>query len=148
VFDFVVRYLGFLKHIPLLPHMFDAGLKISLIFGRWQILDYLDEIENEVLSWDNTSSHLHKYGGIQFDINKKEIGHIHGNGLLDILFSKEMKLKFVSAGRVKEHHIFKNSGWISFYIKTQDDKKFAIELLKLSYINKSNTIAQHSITQP
>ncbi|CAN5455786.1 hypothetical protein BH09BAC3_BH09BAC3_15190 [soil metagenome] len=133
MFDFVVRYLGFLKHVPVLPHLFDAGLKIGLIFGKGRVLDYLDDIENEVLSWEKTSTQLHKYGGLQFNLDKVEIGHVHGNGLLDILFSKEMKLKFVGEGRVKEHHIFKNSGWISFYILTAEDKRLAIELLRCSY---------------
>jgi Family of unknown function (DUF5519) len=140
VFDFVVKYFGFLKHVPLLPHVFDALLKISMIFRNSQILDYLDEIENEVLSWEKTSAYLHKYGGIQFNFDKKEIGHIHGNGLLDILFSKEVKVKFVQEGRVKEHHIFKDSGWISFYIRTTEDKQFAIELLRQSYVNKSRAL--------
>ncbi|SRR5258706_73314 len=136
MFNFIVKYLGFLKHVPLLPHLFDAFMKIALLIYHKDILDYLDEIENEVLSWKKTSAHLHKFGGIQFNLNGKEIGHIHSNGLLDILFSKEVKMQFVKEGRVNEHHIFKNSGWISFYIRTIDDKNLAIELLRRSYIKK------------
>jgi hypothetical protein len=36
-------------------------------------------------------------------------------------------------GRIQHHHSFKNSGWVSFYIKTEDDKEYAISLLKLGY---------------
>ena len=137
VFDFVVRYFGFLKHIPLLPHVFDAMLKIVLVWRHSEIASYLDEIEDEVLSWNEISLRMHKYGGIQFDINKREIGHIHGNGLLDILFSREDKTRFLEGGRVQEHHVFKNSGWVSLYIRTREDKDLAIGLLRYSYGKKA-----------
>jgi hypothetical protein len=35
--------------------------------------------------------------------------------------------------RVKHHHVFKNSGWISFYIENEADAAYAVELLKLAY---------------
>ena len=136
MFDFTIKYFGFLKRVPLLPHLFDAMMKIEKLVTGKNTLDYIDEIETEVLSWEKTSTHLHKFGGIQFDVRGKEIGHIHSNGLLDILFNKEIKEQLVKDGRVKEHHSFKNSGWISFYIRNADDKKLALELLKRSYLLK------------
>ena len=135
----VVKYLGFLKHVPLLPHLFDGLLKIGLLISNKAVLGYLDEIENEVLSWKQTSLQLHKYGGIQFNLGGREIGHIHGNGLLDILFSKDIKAQLIKGGRAKEHHIFKNSGWISFYIRTHDESLVAIELLRESYKRSSGS---------
>ena len=136
MFDFTVKYFGFLKHIPLLPHVFDAIMKMEKLFTRKDVLNYIDDIESEVLSWRNTTTHLHKFGGIQFDVAQKEIGHIHSNGLLDILFTKEIKEQLIREGKAKEHHTFKNSGWISFYIRSEEDKKFALDLLKHSYLMK------------
>src|SRR5437773_1499965 len=133
MFDIVVHRFGFLKHVPLLPHLFDAMLKITTYFNNKRILDYVDEIESEVLTWQDTSIRFHKYGGIQFDTAKKEIGHIHGNGLLDVLFSREVKMQYIQAGRVQEHHVFKDSGWVSLWVRDDDDKKLAVELLRRSY---------------
>lgn len=138
MFNITIKYFGFLKHIPLLPHLFDAFMKIGILFSNKNILDYIDDIETEVLLWDNTNAHLHKFGGIQFDVNKKEIGHIHSNGILDILFSREIKAQLIKEGKAKEHHTFPNSGWITFYIKTREDKTIAIELLKYSYSRNCN----------
>ena len=143
MFNFIVRYFGFLKHIPLLPHVFDAMLKIVLVLRHSEIASYLDEIEDEVLSWNEISLRMHKYGGIQFDINKREIGHIHGNGLLDILFSREDKARFMAYGRVQEHHVFKNSGWVSLYIQTSEDRDLAIQLLRYSYAKKAESTKGH-----
>jgi uncharacterized membrane protein YcgQ (UPF0703/DUF1980 family) len=133
MFDFIVNRFGVLKHIPLLPHLFDALLKLGLLISNKRVLDLMDEIEQEVLSWKNTSMQIHKYGGIQFNCGKNEIGHIHGNGLLDILFSRAIKSQFLKEEKVLDHHTFKNSGWITFPIKTIEDKESAIELLKYSY---------------
>src|SRR4051812_5917114 len=125
MFNLTVKYLGFLKHIPVLPQVFDAMMRIEKFFSNKNVLGYMDEIEEEVLSWQNTSVHSHKFGGTQFDICNKELGHIHGNGLLDILFNKEIKSALVDKGIVKEHHVFKNSGWVSFLIRSEEDKKQA-----------------------
>ena len=133
MFDFALKYFGFLKHIPLFPHLFEAWMKIEKTVTDKNIPDYLDEIEKEVLLWERTSARIHKFGGIQFDVNKKEIGHIHSNGLLDILFTREIKNELIKNGKVKDHHVFKNSGWISFRIRKEEDKKTAIALLEKSY---------------
>jgi hypothetical protein len=140
VFDFTVKYLGFLKHVPLLPHVFETMLKVKTFVSNRSVLDYLDDIENTVLSWNRTSMHLHKFGGTQFNFNNKEIGHIHGNGLLDVPFSKSIKEQVIieSNGRVKEHHIFKKSGWISLHIQNELDKKLAIQILMRSYEDKAS----------
>lgn len=134
MFDFVVKYLGFLKNIPLLPHLFESGLKVATALASPKVLNYMDEIETEVDSWDNISISNHKYGGIQFNKNGSEIGHIHGNGLLDIPFNKKIKNEIIKEGKLKDHHIFKNSGWSSFYIHTNEDKDYAIKLLRESYL--------------
>src|SRR5690349_1481899 len=101
MFDFIVNRFGILKHIPFLPHLFDALLKIGTFISNRNALDYVDDIEKEVLRWENTSLQTHKFGGIQFNVNGKELGHIHGNGFLDILFSKRIKAELISSGKVK-----------------------------------------------
>ncbi|HWA34971.1 MAG TPA: luciferase family protein [Cyclobacteriaceae bacterium] len=133
MFDFVVKYFGFLKHVPGLPHFFDSFLKIHTSLSDSSVLDYCDEIENEVLLWDRMSVSTHKFGGVQFNLGSKEIGHIHGNGLLDILFNREIKNRLLVTGRVSDHHVFRDSGWVSVWIRKSEDKLLAIELLRQSY---------------
>ena len=135
--EFIIKYFNFLKDIPLLPQIVDGFVKLNTFLFNREILEYTDEIEKKVLSWEGTSLKMHKYGGIQFDVKNKEIGHIHSNGLLDILFKREIKLQLIKEGKVKDHHSFSKSGWISFYIKTETDKKYALELLEYSYILKN-----------
>jgi hypothetical protein len=136
MFEFVVRYFSFLKNIPSLPQIFDGLTRLNTFIFKREILNYMDEIERKVLSWEGTSLKIHKYGGIQFDVNDKEIGHIHSNGLLDVLLKREIKAQLIKEGRVENHHTFGQSGWISFHIKNEQDKKYAIELLEYSYFLK------------
>jgi Family of unknown function (DUF5519) len=132
MFEFVVTYLGFFKRVPLMAQLFDALLKIETFFFNREILDYIDDIETEVLSWSNTSVHVHKFGGIQFNLGNEEIGHIHGNGLLDVLFDRKIKSQLLVEGKVSDHHTFKKSGWITFRIESEVDKQYALDLLKYS----------------
>ncbi|MFZ3196051.1 MAG: luciferase family protein, partial [Bacillus mycoides] len=41
--------------------------------------------------------------------------------------------ELVSQGLVKPHHVLPESGWISYYIKSEDDIPFAIELFRMQY---------------
>lgn len=36
-------------------------------------------------------------------------------------------------GKIKNHHLFKNSGWISFYLHNKQDVAYACHLLKKVY---------------
>ncbi len=136
MFDFVVRNFGFLKHVPLLPHIFDSMLKLCTFVFKRHLLDAFDRIEGEVLSWKGATISIHKYGGMQFNVHKKEIGHLHSNGLLDVLYSRKIKKMMMEEGRISNHHLFKKSGWISFYIVRPEDEAYAIKLLMLSYSRK------------
>ena len=133
MFLFVARYLGCLKFIPGLAILFDPLLNLWTFLCQPRLLDWMDEIEKEVLTWDGTTSSIHKYGGLQLNYQGKEIGHIHSNGLLDMLLSRKIKEQLMQDPRVKDHHTFTNSGWISFYIHTEQDAGYALELLKLGY---------------
>ncbi|PJJ84930.1 hypothetical protein CLV57_1952 [Mucilaginibacter auburnensis] len=137
MFNFVVKYLGFLKHVPGLALLFDVLLKVITLFTNPELLDLIDEIELEVQQWPGVSKKLHKYGGVQFDLKEIEIGHIHGNGLLDMILNRDFKRQLISDGKIRDHHTFRKSGWISFHIKTESDKDYAIQLLKIGYALKS-----------
>ena len=114
---------------------------MQILVSKPHLLHVFDSVENEVLSWKDTTVGIHKYGGLQFNVHKKEIGHLHSNGLLDVVYSRKVKTMLMKEGRVNHHHLFEKSGWISFYIASAEDEVYAIKLLKLSYSTK--TVHQH-----
>jgi hypothetical protein len=93
----------------------------------------MEKIQQTVAAWEGVSSHPHRFGGIEFRLGKRELGHLHGNYLLDIPFPWNVRNELVESGRVAPHHILPESGWISFYIRRNEDVDEAIKLLNLSF---------------
>jgi hypothetical protein len=92
-----------------------------------------EQIHNAVLSWSGVTAHTHRFGGTEYRLGRREIGHVHGEYLMDIPFPKRVRNELVAAGLAEPHHILPDSGWISFYIKDADDVERAIALLRRSY---------------
>ena len=90
-------------------------------------------ITAEVISWPGVSVQPHRFGGVEYVIGRREIGHIHGDRLADIPFPKKVRDAIIAAGRAQPHHILPESGWISFYIRQELDVEQAIALLRDSY---------------
>ena len=92
-----------------------------------------EPIHASVTSWVGVEAHPHRFGGTEFMIGKREIGHIHGDWLVDIPFPTKVRDQLIAAGRAEPHHILPDSGWISFYLRQEADVDRAIALLRMSY---------------
>jgi hypothetical protein len=90
-------------------------------------------IHDAVLSWPGVTEHPHRFGGTEYRLGRRELGHVHGDSLVDIPFPKNVRNEIVAAGRAEPHHILPESGWISFYLKEPAHIDSAIELLHLSF---------------
>jgi len=84
-------------------------------------------------TWDGVQSRPHRFGGIEFHIGKREIGHLHGDYLLDIPFPMNVRDTLIASGRVERHHVLPHSGWISLHLHRESDVDDGIALLRLSY---------------
>ncbi len=90
-------------------------------------------ITEAVTSWANVTVQPHRFGGVEYVIGKREIGHIHGDHLVDIPFPKKVRDEIVAAGRAQPHHILPETGWVSFYLRQEADVEQAITLLLESF---------------
>ncbi len=90
-------------------------------------------IEKAVKAWNGVTAHPHRFGGIEFRLGKRELGHIHGDSLVDIPFPMKIRSQLIAEGVVQKHHVLPESGWISFFVRTEGDIEKAIELLRISY---------------
>src|SRR5205085_2473077 len=91
-------------------------------------------IQSEVESWAGITSGPHQFGAIEFLLNGAEIGHLHGDHLLDVAFSKPVRNALIAEGRAEPHHIMPESGWVSFRLRQPQDADQALWLLRLSYL--------------
>ena len=90
-------------------------------------------IEAAVLTWPGVVAQPHRFGGTEFVLGKREVGHVHGDRLLDIAFPKPVRNEVVTAGLAEPHHILPDSGWVSFHIRKEEDVDAAVALLRRSY---------------
>ncbi len=90
-------------------------------------------IDNAVQIWRDVALRPHRFGGTEYLLGRREIGHVHGDSLVDIPFPKKVRDELVTAGRAEPHHILPKSGWVSIYLGQPSDVDRAIELLHLSY---------------
>ncbi|MEW9701237.1 luciferase family protein [Paenibacillus sp. SI8] len=88
---------------------------------------------DQLLTWPEVIQQPHRFGGIEFQFRGKEIGHLHGDYLVDLLLPKAVRDQLVASGRAEPHHMFPDSGWVSVYLKSNEDVHRAIELLRLKY---------------
>ena len=90
-------------------------------------------ITQTLSSWEGVSTAPQRFGGVEYRLGTREIGHIHGDSLVDIPFPKKIRDEIVNASLAEPHHILPDTGWVSFYLRTEADVQKAIELLKRSY---------------
>lgn len=94
------------------------------------------QIRAAVLTWE----------GVEYRLHKREIGHVHGNRLVDLPLPKPIRDELVAAGLAEPHHIRPQSGWVSFYIRQPADIERAIGLLRRSY--ELAVVQQHEREAP
>jgi len=56
------------------------------------------QITKAVLDWQGVEAHPHRFGGIEFRLGNQEIGHVHGDFLVDIPFPSRVRQEVVAAG--------------------------------------------------
>ena len=132
IFKFVVKRLRWLARVPALPQVFDAGLVLATMLLDRSRLRAMEVFEKAACCRDAIQRHPHRFGGIGFFLETTEIGHLHGNGLLDLFIGKSNQTEEVRAGRALPHHVFPESGWVSFWLRTPADVGPALELFELA----------------
>jgi hypothetical protein len=90
-------------------------------------------ITQTLASWEGVSTAPHRFGGVEYRLGTREFGHIHGDHLVDIPFPKKVRDEIVNAGLAEPHHILPETGWVSFYLREENDVQNAIALLRRSY---------------
>ena len=92
-----------------------------------------ETIQGELLSWDGVTAAPHRFGGVEFLLGRRELGHLHGDRLADLPFPRRVRDELVESGRARPHHVLPDSGWVSVRISGPDDVTNVLELFRLSY---------------
>jgi len=93
---------------------------------------WMTDLVNEISSWPGISICEHRFGGIEFRLGQRELGHVHDFGIVDIPFTVTIRDALVRSGLARRHRWLPNSGWST--ISAMDDTDRAIKLLRLSFL--------------
>jgi len=92
----------------------------------------IEAIRNAVTSWDRVAIHEHRFGGIEFRLGPRELGHLHGS-FADLPFPRRERDELIAAGRASPHNVLPNSGWITAPTRTAAEVAEVIELFRRNY---------------
>jgi hypothetical protein len=90
-------------------------------------------ITNVVESWWGVSTYPHRFGGVEFQAGGRELGHLHGDHLADLLLPKAAHDQAIAEGTAQPHHVLPDSNWVSVYIRSSRDIQAVIDLLRAAY---------------
>jgi hypothetical protein len=124
--------LKWLGRIPGAPQIFDAVLLAATALFRPACLRSISAIESAVRGWPEVRVGVHRFGGMGFFFRGRESSHIHGNGLLDCFVGQANRDRLIASGRALPHHLFPQSGWISFWVRDEEDVEAALELIRIA----------------
>jgi luciferase-like monooxygenase len=90
-------------------------------------------IVREVSAWPNVTVQPHRFGGVEFRVGRRELGHLHGSRWADLPFPVRVRDELIAAGRAEPHHVLPESGWITVRIRSDRDVAHVIELFRMNY---------------
>lgn len=90
-------------------------------------------IHEEVTTLEEIVYAPHRFGGTEYRVGHREVGHVHGDSLVDIPFPLPVRDELVNSGEAEPHHILPKSGWVSIFLRNPADLDRAIRLLRRSY---------------
>ena len=91
------------------------------------------QITREVAAWPGVTIAPHRFGGVEFLLGRRELGHLHGHRLADLPFPVRVRELLVAGGKAQPHHILPESGWVSYAIRGAADVPEVIALFRLNY---------------
>src|SRR5919109_5401384 len=92
-----------------------------------------EQIVREVSRWPGVETAPHRFGGIEFRVGRRELGHLHGDRIADLPFPRRVRDQLIAEGRARPHHVLPDSGWITVSIGSPEEAENAIELFRMAY---------------
>ncbi len=104
-----------------------------------------EQITDEVTSWPGVEAGPGKRGEFAFTVDRRELGHLHGDRSAHFGFPKAVWQELFDAGRIDYHPVFPGRpGFGARLIETDDDVRDVIELIRVNY---DRVIERHGLPE-
>lgn len=78
-------------------------------FGVMTLPGAGERIRLEVTNWPGVEAVPHRFGGTAFMVGQRELGHVHGDAILDAPVPREEHDRLIAEGRAMPHHALPES---------------------------------------
>lgn len=93
-----------------------------------------ERIADEVTSWPGVTAGPGRRGEFAFRLERREIGHLHGDHAAHFSFPKAVWTELMQQRRIEPHPVFPNAkGPAARRIRNDDDVADVVALLRLNY---------------
>ena len=92
----------------------------------------IDAVRAAVANWEGVTTHEHRFGGIEFRLGRRELGHLH-RSFADLPFPRRVRDELIAARRARPHHVLPDSGWVTVPMRTAAEVAGVIELFRQNY---------------
>ncbi|MFL6495842.1 MAG: luciferase family protein [Nitrososphaera sp.] len=113
-----------------------VSTKLGRMLGNKEVFE---KIKTELMSWHGVTLQPHRFGGLEFRFNGREMGHMHSGKFADLPFPMSIRNELVKDRRALPHHVLPNSGWVTFRINEEADTTSLINLFRMQYERLSGT---------
>jgi hypothetical protein len=105
-----------------------------MVSEREAVANTVERLIDDVAEWEGLTVGEHRFGGTEFRVGPREIGHVHAWGMLDIAYLRKLRDVLIEEGQTGVHHLLAESGWTTYHVESPDDYDHARWLLRLSYL--------------
>jgi hypothetical protein len=90
-------------------------------------------ITETVTRWPGVETAPHRFGGLEFRVGRRELGHLHGDRIADLPFPRRVRDELIATGRARPHHVLPDTGWVTVSIGSPAEVENALELFRMAY---------------
>jgi hypothetical protein len=92
----------------------------------------VEAVRAAVASWEGVTTHDHRFGGCEFRLGRRELGHLHGT-IADLPFPRRIRDELIAGGRARAHHVLPHTGWVTVPMRTVSEVANVIALFRQNY---------------
>jgi hypothetical protein len=95
-------------------------------------LQAIEAVRAEVTGWEGVTTHEHRFGGTEFRLGHRELGHLHPR-FADLPFPRRVRDELIAAGLARPHHVLPDSGWVTVPMRTASEVAAVIDLFRRNF---------------
>src|SRR5262245_6078274 len=103
-------------------------------------------IGDEVTGWEGVETGPGRFGSTRYMVGRRELGHLHGDTVLDMPLPPMLKAELIARGEARQHRWTNpDSGWVSVDLDgSEESREHALSLLRERYEHARGVAARRA----